>query len=250
MTETTPAPRASDAVRVKELEWVHDDVHGGWYGNTPVAFMPGYRVRNNQWSIGLGGMQYLCGTEAEAKAAAQADFNARILSAIEPPVASSGGMAEAVEEAADYIENQHFSADRKRALALAGKLRAALSLRSTEAVEPVAATRAWAIVQDGDGHFKDGTLLTDALINRENAVEDLATLKSGGASCRLEPVTVTPVAAQQEGWVLPEDLAGIENTLEFYISDCENGLCRMPRGKLIEIRSALRALAAAKLGRP
>jgi len=82
---TTP-PVVEEAVkaepRVRELVWVFDYVRDNvWYGN--AAIPPHYRASGNVWWIaGKEGTKFICDSLDEAKAAAQADFTARILSAL------------------------------------------------------------------------------------------------------------------------------------------------------------------------
>lgn len=83
-------PAAPIGVRVKALEWVGNS-KGGWYGNVaPGTGLPHYRVVGTRWWRPADHERYLCDSEAEAKAAAQADYEARILAALELPPQGSG----------------------------------------------------------------------------------------------------------------------------------------------------------------
>jgi hypothetical protein len=46
------------------------------------------------------------------------------------------------------------------------------------------------------------------------------------------------------------EAVAFSETLNFYISDSENGICRVPRQKMVEVQQALRALEAALSRRP
>ena len=85
MTDEPAALAAGVApgVKVRKLEWVWNSFDGFWYGNAQVP--PHYRVTGSKWCIaGRENRQFLCDGPDAAKAAAQADYEARILSAMEP----------------------------------------------------------------------------------------------------------------------------------------------------------------------
>lgn len=76
--------KLADRVKVKPLEWVEPT--GWWNAEAQCVFglYAVHRYRKDRWTVFLNGDEIKSGilTEAEAKAAAQADFERRILSAL------------------------------------------------------------------------------------------------------------------------------------------------------------------------
>ncbi len=269
MTETTPAPRASDAVRVKELVWemVGPAMH---YAQTPFGE---YWVDQGGWRFQSEALQFHNSTEA-AKAAAQSDYNARILSALEPPVASSGGMAEAVDLYAAYLKwlngddrdtvmavlRKHWpiATDMQAGCAIIDVVRAlvaleaaALSLRSTEAVEPVAVPDS---VKATAKYIADALGVTPTSDTRPYIIRAVELAHKHLVAASL----ARPVAAQQEGWA--ETLADLASASRKVLDglnariDAADGDTVPVFYGIVYLHDALNraeeALAAAKLGRP
>lgn len=81
MTSAPDSPQVG--VIVKPLEWVHDSLDSGWWAE---SILGSYRVfHGSRWRLCGGGdaRGTDAGSEASAKAAAQADYEARILSALD-----------------------------------------------------------------------------------------------------------------------------------------------------------------------
>ena len=80
------APPAAEPVKVKPLEWGRDYVDRMWYGNAPARQTgPSYLVGDNGiWCINGTGrwVHDQAGDVEAAKAACQADYEARIRSAL------------------------------------------------------------------------------------------------------------------------------------------------------------------------
>lgn len=91
-----PSP-APVAVKIKTIDWVAADAEGRrWYGITDV--LPNYRVRDGVWWTAGEGQRYHCDSLAEAKDAAQADYERRIRSALVDPVADEAGGREPLDD--------------------------------------------------------------------------------------------------------------------------------------------------------
>ena len=121
----------STQVSVKPLEWVYDEMRGVW--SAQDGFGRHYTVSDSQWFHGsLSEFIWVDGGDEAAKAAAQADYEARIRSALtaqpSPDVAALvATLRDALLWTADYEDRAGWR----------GKARAALAeIKSSEAAPP------------------------------------------------------------------------------------------------------------------
>ena len=83
MTDLTQEGLAARGIRVKPLEWIENPNlgEGGWLGGSHIG--PTYHAMDDGWSVHRGMFWHGADTLEAAKAAAQADYEARILDALE-----------------------------------------------------------------------------------------------------------------------------------------------------------------------
>lgn len=190
---------------VKELEWhgpdYEDKYWAAWVGGTYTILAAN---GNGRWVGGVGG--YSPTIEA-AKAAAQADFEARIRSSLLPTPQPVEGPSEPVAYCQPMKDGEHqprqfivWFEDRDKGIAT---------------FDDEAEARAyWENANINWNCYLFGALSRDAT----------PPSPAQGTVERAEP--------------------NFAETLNFYISDAENGLCRVPRQKMVEIQTELRLLAS------
>lgn len=103
----------STQVSVKPLEWVYDEMRGVW--SAQDGFGRHYTVSDSQWFHGsLSEFIWVDGGYEAAKAAAQADYEARILSALDmqptvsPELLATTHDVAALVEAAEKVINSYW----------------------------------------------------------------------------------------------------------------------------------------------
>jgi hypothetical protein len=149
-----PAP-----VRVKPLVW--EEKNGAWDART--AFGTGYTVADSQWTYGPTKVWfYSDGGNEAAKAAAQADYEARILSAITPAPSDDAVKAReaALKEAAAVADSLHYPDETKISASIRDAI---LALIAKQTAPGRSANR---VTYDDKGNLDE--IVTDAGVHLED----------------------------------------------------------------------------------